>query len=74
MSWRFVLMLSLSALVMTSCFEDLDDVDRPASTLQINDFIWRGLNYFYLYKEQVPMLSDAAFDNEGDEKQLSRQL
>lgn len=66
MSWRFVLMLSLSALVMTSCFEDLDDVDRPASTLQINDFIWRGLNYFYLYKEQVPMLSDAAFNNEGD--------
>ncbi|MGB1246622.1 MAG: peptidase S41, partial [Flavobacteriaceae bacterium] len=65
-SWRFVLMLSLSTLVMTSCFEDLDDVDRPASTLQINDFIWRGLNYFYLYKEQVPMLSDAAIDNEGD--------
>ncbi len=57
-----------ASLLSVSCFEDLDDNYREASTTEINDFIWRGLNYFYLYKGSVPNLQDNAFDSQGDKK------
>ncbi|WP_025741386.1 S41 family peptidase [Aquimarina pacifica] len=61
----FVLLL-FSASIMTSCAEDNDDVLEPATASEINDFIWKGLNGFYLYKSQVPDLADDRFSsNEG---------
>lgn len=54
------------SLLSVSCFEDLDDNYREATTVEINDFIWRGLNYFYLYKGSVPQLQDNAFASAGD--------
>ncbi len=55
-----------ASLLSLSCFEDLDDNNREATTLEINDFIWRGLNYFYLYKGSVPQLQDNAFASNAD--------
>ncbi|HBB48169.1 MAG TPA: peptidase S41, partial [Flavobacteriaceae bacterium] len=57
-----------ASLLSVSCFEDLDDNYRDASTTEINDFIWRGLNYFYLYKGSVTQLQDNAFASQGDKK------
>ncbi|MFT4802272.1 MAG: carboxyl-terminal processing protease, partial [Flavobacteriaceae bacterium] len=45
----FLLLIAISTLFV-SCFEDLDDNIQPASDLDIGNFIYRGLNYFYLYK------------------------
>lgn len=33
----------------------------PPQNLEINDFIWRGLNTFYLWQSKVPDLSDNRF-------------
>lgn len=52
--------------LLSSCFEDLDDNVQVASTENINEFIWRGLNFFYLYKADVPELADDAFPTEDD--------
>ncbi len=52
------------ALLFVSCFEDLDDNFQPASTLDIQNFIYRGLNFFYLYKADTPELANDAFENE----------
>ncbi|WP_459641378.1 S41 family peptidase [Flavobacterium sp. CGRL2] len=41
---------------MQSC-EDQDDVAAPAD-LQVNNFIWRGLNEVYLWQADVPNLAD----------------
>lgn len=41
----------------------MDDTINPASTGEIQSFIYRGLNYFYLYKEYVPKLADETFDS-----------
>ncbi len=60
------LLLILISLSLTSCFEDQDDNFVPASTEDINDFIWRGLNYFYLYKADTPELADDAFATEQE--------
>ncbi|MFT7073103.1 MAG: C-terminal processing protease CtpA/Prc [Patiriisocius sp.] len=60
-------LLLLSVFFTTiSCFEDLDDNIKPnsASNATIQDFIYRGLNYFYLYKADTPELANDAFASE----------
>jgi len=34
--------------------------------LEINDFIWKGMNALYLWKNQVPDLSDKKFHNQAE--------
>ena len=49
---------------VSSCFEDQDDNpvnNGTNSALTINDFIWNGLNAFYLYKDDVPNLANNRF-------------
>lgn len=65
-SRKILLGLITVGLLSTSCFEDLDDTYREATTKEINEFIWRGLNYFYLYKGSVPQLQDNAFVSNAD--------
>jgi len=51
----------LLTITFVSCFEDMDDVEQVATTTDINDFIYRGLNFFYLYKADTPELANDAF-------------
>ena len=50
----FILTLSL-----TSCFDDRDDNAIAAS--EINDFVWKGMNAVYLYKDEIPDLANDRF-------------
>ncbi|MCF6307198.1 MAG: S41 family peptidase [Flavobacteriaceae bacterium] len=50
MKKKIFLLLIIISSVFVSCFEDLDDNIQIASTQDIQNFIYRGLNYFYLYK------------------------
>lgn len=50
---QIFIMLVLS-LCLTSCFEDRDD--NPISLSEINDFVYQGMNNFYLYRDNVPNL------------------
>ncbi|QDO95365.1 carboxyl-terminal protease [Formosa sediminum] len=43
----------------TNCAKDEDDFSVTAS--DINDFVWRGMNRYYLYKDYVPNLYDDRF-------------
>jgi carboxyl-terminal processing protease len=54
-------MTCIVAFAMTSCFEDLDDNIISASTLEINDFVWKGMNAVYLYKSEIPNLANDRF-------------
>ncbi len=56
-----ILIVSFSTV---SCFEDNDDTQISAS--QINDFVWKGMNTFYLYKEDVPDLANDRFPSNVD--------
>jgi carboxyl-terminal processing protease len=57
----FIIPVLLLTLTFTSCFDDMDDVEQVATTAQINDFIYRGLNFFYLYKADTDELANDAF-------------
>ena len=35
------------------------------ATVEIQDFIWQGLNFWYLWKPDVPNLADTKIDNVG---------
>ena len=39
-------------VLSVSCFEDRDDNTILAS--EINDFVWKGMNATYLYKDEIP--------------------
>ena len=76
---RFNLLLIL-ILVLVSCSKDLTnennefnqnlDTDDLAvnleGDLQISDFVWKGLNEFYYWQDQVSELSDEKLSNEKD--------
>lgn len=61
----FISLLAI-CLLLVSCFKDNDDTIGVASTLTIQDFIYRGLNFFYLYKADTPELANDAFTTQSD--------
>lgn len=64
---KTLLLLAIAvSSVFVSCFEDLDDNQQPASAIEIQDFIWRGLNFYYLYKADTQELANDAFASESD--------
>lgn len=67
---KSALFLFLFAFSLQSC-EDNDDVAAPAD-LQVNNFIWRGLNEVYLWQADVPNLADNRFATENDLNQFLR--
>ncbi|WP_242205121.1 S41 family peptidase [Aestuariivivens insulae] len=58
------IMLLVVALLTISCFEDNDD--NTISANQINDFVWKGMNIFYLYKDNVPDLANDRFSSDSE--------
>lgn len=52
--------LFMGAFVFQSC-EDQDDNEVPVS-----DFVWKGLNLYYLWKDNVPNLADNRFSNQAE--------
>lgn len=66
MKKSYVLLLLFVLPLFTSCFKDLDDEITPASVSEINDFIYRGLNFFYLYKADTPELANDAFASDAE--------
>lgn len=57
--FKFIIIIFLAIFAFQSC-QDNDDVSVPKS-LGINDFIWKGLNLYYLWQADVPNLSDNKF-------------
>lgn len=62
---KVILSLLFTALAFTSCSDDLDDVIRPATALELSDFVYRGLNFWSLYKADVPELANDFFENDN---------
>lgn len=61
--WIFLLLLSLTI----GCSNDDDatidpDIIEPQN--EINDFVWKGMNHWYYYQDQVEDLADTKDDNQ----------
>jgi carboxyl-terminal processing protease len=60
---QFTLLLFLLFFTFQSC-QDMDDVAAP-NNLSVQNFIWKGLNLYYLWQADVPNLADDRFENQG---------
>ena len=58
-NFKALIILFIFSFLATSCFEDNDDIQITSS--QINDYVWKGMNAFYLYKDNIQQLSDNEF-------------
>ena len=74
--YKLLLITVLTAGLFSSCSKD-DEVVSPKEPeseltiegnldLEIKDFIWKGMNFWYLYKEYKPKLQDDAFSTERE--------
>lgn len=61
---KSLLLIFFLAFALQSC-EDQDDVEAPAN-LQVNNFIWKGLNKVYLWQADVPNLANDRFGSEDE--------
>ncbi|WP_194852395.1 S41 family peptidase [Nonlabens antarcticus] len=61
---KILLLLLATTPILQSCAEDNDD--KIASDATIKNFIYRGMNAFYLYKPDVPVLADGRFSTVND--------
>lgn len=60
-NFKALILVLLTTLLLTGCFEDNDDTTISAN--EISDFVWKGMNYFYLYKDNIPDLANDRFSS-----------
>lgn len=57
------LIIAILLIIPFGC-SDMDDNAVPSS-LEIKDFVWKGMNLYYLWQQDVPDLSDDRFANQS---------
>ncbi|TBW29006.1 S41 family peptidase [Gramella sp. KN1008] len=71
--YKYLLLFILTGGILVSCSKD--DVDDSPVTgeepkdnleLEIKDFIWKGMNFIYLYKDNVEVLQDDYFTTQAE--------
>ncbi|MEL1242615.1 S41 family peptidase [Flavobacterium flavipallidum] len=60
--FKQLILLFVSFISLNSC-QDYDDKLPESTELDVQKFIWRGLNELYLWQANVPDLSDKRFQN-----------
>lgn len=62
-NFKVLLLAFLVSITLNSCFEDLDD--NFVISGDVKDFVWKGMNYFYIYGDDVPNLRNETFGISG---------
>ena len=63
-SFKYLASLFVMILFLLGCSQD--DDDYVPDELRINNFIWKGMNQYYLWQNEVTDLRDDRFGNQGD--------
>ena len=58
--------LVLFLFILTFGCSDMDDVIGPPNVLEIKNFVWKGMNKYYLWQDDVPDLADNRFANQTE--------
>ncbi len=70
--YKHLLLLFVSLLFLQSC-QDNDDTLPKTTDLEVQKFIWRGLNQMYLWQSDVPDLANNRFANNLDYENFLKQ-
>ena len=63
--FRLVMLTALITFSVISCFEDRDD--NLVFTNDVKDFIWKGMNEFYIFGNDLPDLRNDRFGINGED-------
>lgn len=63
MKFKISILLLLTLFLTTNC-DTKDDLEVPKS-LEVNNFVWKGMNLYYLWQNDVPNLADDKFSNQS---------
>ncbi|NRD19774.1 peptidase S41 [Winogradskyella eckloniae] len=58
---KILILLFVTTISVTSCYDDLDDNIIVSTNVEISDFVWKAMNAVYLYKSEIPDLADDRF-------------
>jgi len=59
--YKILLFLCIS-LILYNCTKE----DEIPADVEVNDFIWKAMNAYYLYQDQIPDLADRRFNNQPE--------
>lgn len=62
---KLFVLLFIACFTITSCFEDNDD--NLVFTADVKDFVWKGMNEFYVFGDEVPNLRNDRFGINGQD-------
>jgi hypothetical protein len=62
--FKSLFILLLVAFTFQSC-QDEDDLATPMN-IEVQNFVWKGLNLYYLWQADVPNLADTKFKNQAE--------
>ncbi|WP_224483271.1 S41 family peptidase [Robertkochia aurantiaca] len=48
-----------------ACTDEDDNIIVPDPALEVEDFIWKGMNYYYFWQQDVAELADNRFENQA---------
>jgi C-terminal processing protease CtpA/Prc len=63
-TFKYIFAFILASYSFQSC-QDNDDIAVP-NKLAVQNFIWKGLNLYYLWQAEVPNLADTKFKNQTE--------
>lgn len=61
-----LLLLAIFVLAGTTRCSDNNLEDVATKNLEVQNFIWKGLNLYYLWQDNVPNLADSKFKTQGE--------
>ncbi|RXG15641.1 C-terminal processing protease CtpA/Prc [Leeuwenhoekiella aestuarii] len=61
-----ILITFCALFLLNSCATDRDDEIQPLSELEIENFIYSGMQLYYLYKPQIPELANDFFETQSE--------
>lgn len=63
MKWTLRLFTLITFVAVLSCTDQDDNIFVPDPNLEIQDFIWKGLNLYYFWQDEVADLQDDRFNS-----------
>ena len=61
-----IIKICASLLIIFSCLNCSNEISSTPADIEINDFVWKGMNAYYYWQSDVPNLGDRRFSNQTE--------
>ena len=61
-----IIKICASLLIIFSCLNCSNEISSIPADIEINNFVWKGMNAYYYWQSDVPNLGDGRFSNQAE--------